>query len=157
MAELTLAAHLRTATETAYNNLVNDLNATEEDKAVGTPHEALRPSIKLIAECGSVNGLLAALVTAGTAAMPTPEQREAFFASVTTRDEALAVLKDGTEKLYTAIGATSPDTWGDILQTPLGPQTRAAAAGLAAMHMMYHDGQLNSVHLLHGDTEMHWK
>ena len=157
MAELTLAAYLRTANETAYNNLVNDLHALEEEKAAGTPHEALRPSIKLIAECASVNGLIASLIADRTAAMPTPEQREAFFASVTTREEALAVLKDNTEKLSAAIDAVAPDTWGDMLQTPIGPRTRAGAAGLAGLHMMYHDGQLNYVHLLHGDTEMHWK
>ncbi len=157
MAELTLAAYLRTATEVAYNNLVNDLNALEEDKAAGTPHEALRPAIKVVAECGSVNGLLAALVATGTATMPTPEQREAFYASITTRDAALAVLQDGTEKLYAAIEATAPDTWGDSVPGPFAPWTRAAAAGLAARHMMYHDGQINYVHLLHGDTEMHWK
>ena len=157
MAELTLAAYLRAANENAYNNLVNDLDALEEDKAAGTPHEALRPSIKLIAECGSVNGLVASMIATGAASMPTPEQREAFFASITTRDEALAVLKENTEKLYAAIDAVAPDTWGDTLMTPLGPRTRAAAAGLAGMHMMYHDGQLNYIHLLNGDTEMHWK
>lgn len=157
MAKLRSNAHLRRSTETAYNNLVNDITALDEDKAAGTPHEALRPTIKLVAECGSVNGRLAALVATGQATRPTPEEEDAFFASITTRDEALAVLKDGTEKLYAAIEATAPDTWGDSVPGPFAPWTRAAAAGLAATHMMYHDGQLNYVHLLHGDTEMHWK
>ena len=43
------------------------------------------------------------------------------------------------------------------MQGPFGPATRLAAAGIASMHMMYHDGQLNYVHMLHGDMEMHWK
>ena len=157
MAALTLAAYLRATTEVAYDNLVNDLNALDEGKASGTLHEALRPAIKIVAECASVNGLLASLVATGTAAMPTPEQRDAYFASITTREQALAALKDGTEKFYSAIEAIAPDTWGDLLSTPLGPRTRAGAAGIAAMHMMYHDGQLNTAHLLSGDTEMHWK
>lgn len=157
MAEFDFAAYLHTTTETAYNNLVNDLTAMDADKAAGTPHDALRPAIKLVAECGSVNSLLAGLITTGQAEMPSPEQRAAFFASITTRDEAFAVLKDGTEKLYAAIKAAAPETWGETVPGPFGPWTRAAAAGFAALHMMYHDGQLNSVHLLHGDTEMHWK
>ena len=157
MAELDLNAHLRLTIETAYSKLVEDIGALDEDKAAGSPNPALRPSIKLLAECGSVNGLLASLVGTGQAERPTPEQREAFFASITTREEALAVLKDGTEKLYAAIGAVSAETWGETISGPFGPWTRLSAAEFAALHMMYHDGQINSVHLLHGDTEMHWK
>ncbi len=157
MAELNFAAHLHTATETAYNNLVNDLGAMDEDKAAGSPHEALRPVIKLVAECGAVNGLLATLVATGHATMPTPDQSAAFYESITTPEAAMAVLDEGTQKLYAAIDGTAPDTWGNTIPGPFGPWTRAAAAGFAALHMMYHDGQLNSVHLLHGDTEMHWK
>ena len=157
MAELDISADLRATTERAYNNLVNDLNALDEDKAVGTPNAALRPAIKVVAECASVNGLLASLVTTGTASMPPPEAREAYFAGITTRAEALAELEKGTQKLYEAIAAVTPDRWGETVQTPLGPMTVMGAAGFAALHMMYHDGQINYVHLLHGDTEMHWK
>ena len=157
MAHHNMAAYLRGMTERAYNNMVNDLSAMDADKAAGTPHESLRPTIKMVAECGSVNGLLASLVATGQANRPTPEEREAFYAGITTQQEALAVLHDGTEKLYAAIDAASPDAWDDTVSGPFGPWTRATAAGFAALHMMYHDGQLNAVHLLHGDTEMHWK
>ena len=157
MTELNLNAHLRLTTETACSKLVNDISALDEDKAAGSPDPALRPAIKLLAECGSVNGLLATLVATGQAEMPTPEQREAFYASITTRAEALTVLQDGTAKLYAAIDATPAETWGDTISGPFGPWTRLSAAEFAALHMMYHDGQVNSVHLLHGDTEMHWK
>ena len=157
MAELNLNAHLRLITETAYSKLVNDITALDEDKAAGSPNPALRPAIKLVAECGSVNGLLASLVATGQAERLTPEQREAFYASITTRAEALAMLQDGTEKLYTAIAATPASDWGETISGPFGPWTRLSAAEYATLHMMYHDGQLNFVHLLHGDTEMHWK
>lgn len=156
MAELDLAAHLRTTTEWAYKNLVNDLNAMDEDKAGTSLDETTRPAIKMVAECGSVNGLLASLISTGTAAMPTPEQRTAFFDAIQTRADALAVLEDGTQKLYAAIAALPPDQWGETVQTPFGPWTKMRAASLAAQHTMYHDGQLNSLHLRHGDTEMHW-
>ena len=157
MAELDLAAHLRATTRTAYDNLVNDLNALDEEKASGSPNAALRPAIKVVAECGSINGLLADLVTTGTATMPAPDARAAYYATITTRAEALAELEKGTKKLYAAIDSVAPDRWGEMVQTPLGPMTLLGAAGFAAQHMMYHDGQINYVHLLHGDTEMHWK
>ena len=152
-----MAAHLRAATRMAYNNLVNDLDALDEDKAGGSTNNALRPAIKLVAECGAVNGMLAALVATGEASQPTPEERGVFYASITTRAEARAVLEDGTQKLYAAIDGAAPEHWGDGVSGPFGPWTRSEAAGFAALHMMYHDGQLNSIHLSHGDTEMHWK
>ena len=157
MAELDLAAHLRATTERAYSNLVNDLNALDEDKASGSPDAALRPAIKVVAECGSVNGLLADLVATGTATSPSPDEREAYYASITTRAGALAELEKGTQKLYAAIDGVAPDRWGETVPTPLGPMTVLGAASFAAQHMMYHDGQINHLHLLHGDTEMHWK
>lgn len=157
MTQLDLAAHLRETTEWAYNNLVNDLSALDEGRAAGSPDPALRPAVKVVAECASVNGLIASLVATGAADRPTPEQRDAYFASVTTRAQALAELEANTRKLYEAIAGTAPDAWGDLVTTPFGPWTRARAAALAAQHMMYHDGQINSVHLLHGDSEMHWK
>lgn len=157
MAELNLAAHLHTTTEEAYRKLVNDLNALDEDKASGSPNAALRPAIKVVAECGAVNGLLAALLTDGTAASPSPDERAAYYAGITTRAEALAALDAGTAKLYAAIDSVAADRWGETVQTMLGPMTLLGAASFAAQHMMYHDGQLNYVHLLHGDTEMHWQ
>ena len=150
-----MAAHFWATTETAYNNLVNDLLAMDADKVAGTPHDALRPAIKIVAECASVNGLLRTLVATGQAAMPTPEQSTAFYAGITTQESALAALQDGMQKLSAAIDATALEAWDNTVPTPFGPWTRAA--GFAALHMMYHDGQLNSVHLLHGDKEMHWK
>ncbi len=157
MTELDLSAHLRATTEKAYNNLVNDLNALDEEKASGSPNVALRPAIKVVAECGGVNGTLAELLTTGTATMPSPDERAAYFASITTRAEALTELEKGTQKLYAAIDGVTADRWGEVVPTMLGPMTLLTAAGFAALHMMYHDGQLNSLHLLHGDTEMHWR
>ncbi len=123
MAEVDLGANLRAATETAYNNLVNDLNALDEGKASGGANGAIRPAIKVVAECGSVNGLLAGLVATGTASMPSPDERTAYYASITTRAQALDELEKGTQKLYEAIAGTAPDRWGETVQGPFGPAT----------------------------------
>jgi len=156
MAALDLAVHLHATTDFAHKSLVNDLNALSEEQATGSPNPALRAAIKLVAECGSVNGLLASLIAGEAAARPTPEQREAYFAGITTRAEAIAALDAGTQKLKAAIDALPTEKWGETVPTPLGEMTKLGAASFAATHMMYHDGQLNQVHLLHGDTEMHW-
>ena len=157
MAELDLAAQMRATTEWAYGNLVNDLKALAEEQAAGSLDAGARPAIKLVAECGAVNGIIAGLLTTGEMSRPSPEQQEAYYAAITTQAEALAALEAGTQKLYTAIDGIAADRWGEIVETFFGPRTLLATASIAAMHMMYHDGQLNSLHLRHGDTEMHWK
>jgi len=69
----------------------------------------------------------------------------------------VSVLETGTEKLRDAINARPSDTWGDACVNILGmPSTLFSVAEGAALHMMYHDGQLNYLHTVHGDTEMHW-
>lgn len=157
MADLTLAAHLHAAVERTYKNLVADLLAMDIGTAVDSSHHGLRPAILLVAECGFVNELLAALVATGQFSMPSPEERAAFYAAVTTPAAALEILDAGTQKLYAAIDATASGAWSDIVPGRFGPWARADAAGYAALHMMYHDGQLNTLHLLHGDTEIHWE
>ncbi len=157
MAHLDLAAQMRANAEWAYGNLVNDLNALEEDKATSSLDGGARPAIKLVAECGAVNGIIAGLLATGEISRPSAEQQEAYYAGITTRAEALAALEAGTKKLYAAIDGVAADRWGEIVQTFFGPRTLLAAASIAPMHMMYHDGQLNSLHLRHGDTEMHWQ
>ncbi len=157
MAELDIAAYLRDITEAAHKKLVGDLNALDEDKAGGSPDPALRPAITLVAECGAVNGGLATILETGLAAIPSAEEQAAYYAPITTRAHALAALDAGTQRLYTAIDGVAPGRWGEAVQGFFGPTTLIAAASFAAQHMMYHDGQLNSVHLLHGDTAMHWQ
>ena len=157
MAELNLAEQVRASTAWAYGNLVNDLNALEEDKATGSLDSGARPAIKLVAECGAVNKIIAGLLTTGEMSRSSPEQQEAYYAGITTRAEALTALDLGTQELYAAIDGIAADRWGEIVETFFGPRTLLATANIASMHMMYHDGQLNSLHLRHGDTEMHWK
>ena len=158
MPELDLAAHLRATTEWACKNLVNDLNALDEEKAATSLDAGSRPAIKMVAECGAVNGMLASLIyDRRRLPMPTPEQREAFYAAITTRSDALSRRwRRGRRSSMRPLTGWPTDQWGEIVQTPFGPWTKARAASLAAQHVMYHDGQLNSLHLRHGDTEMHW-
>ncbi len=70
----------------------------------------------------------------------------------------MSVLDPRTQQLRDAIDARSPDTWGEVCESPFGgPTTVFSMAEFAFLHMMYHDGQLNYLHTLHGDTQMHWQ
>jgi hypothetical protein len=156
MTALNPCAHLRTVTERAQSLLVKDLDALAEDKASTTPGGVTRSAIEFVVECGAVNGAIATLLTTGEMNRPDPEQRKAFFASFTTREQAQAFLEKQTQELLTTLDGLDENTLGDMVDGPIGPMTRFALAEVPYMHMMYHDGQLNYLHALHGDDQMHW-
>ena len=156
MTALNPRAHLRGVTERAHSLLVKDLNALAEDKANETPGGVTRPAIEFVVECGGINMLIGALLAGEDAKRPAPEERKAFYATFTTREQALAFLETQTQGLLTALDNLDENALGDTIDGPLGPMTRFGLAEVPAMHMMYHDGQLNYLHALHGDSEMHW-
>lgn len=157
MSTFDVRPHLHGAIERAHQMLVKDLNALPEDSAAACPGGVARPAIELIVECAGVNGTIAGVLTTGEFNRPTPEQRKAYYASITTREAALAELEQKTHVLLAAIDAMDENTLGEMLPGVFGsPMTRFALAEVPFMHMMYHDGQLNYIQSLHGDSEMHW-
>lgn len=148
---------LHTALDFPAKNLVNDLNALSEEQASAGPSEGTRSAISVVAECAAVNSGIAAFVSTGTFPSSSPEQNTAFYAGISTRAQALSALESSIQTLRDAIDACPPEKWGEPVTDIFGtPTTVFGVAGFAAMHMMYHDGQLNYLHTLHGDPEMHW-
>ena len=157
MAALDLRAQLRGGAERAKGLLVKDLNALEEDKAVETPGGVARNAVHIVAECAAVNGRVANFLKTGEFKSPSDEERKAFFDAHTTKASVLSVLEQQTQALLTAIDGLDENTLGELVpETPLGPMSRFGVAQIPAMHMMYHDGQLNYIQSLHGDDKMHW-
>ncbi len=149
-------AALRAALERTHKNLVNDLNATPDDKIRSGAGGVSRSAIDVVVECGSLNAWVAAMLTGGETPNRSPEERAAFIASFQTKESTLAYLDQQTHLLLTAVDAMDENTLGDIVETPIGPMTRFGVVELTAMHMMYHDGQINYIQAMNGDAEMHW-
>jgi hypothetical protein len=157
MADFQPKAHLRAFTERMHGLLANDLKAIPEDKNNVSPVPGARPALHIVAECAVFNGLIADYLSAGTASFPRGEERETLLRSFDTAEKALTFLDEQTQKLLAAIDALDEDTLGEVSRQPLGrPMSRFGLAEMPATHMMYHDGQLNYIHTLLGDTQMHW-
>ena len=149
-------AHLRTSTEWGVKQVTNDINAIAADKRSECPGGSARSPLYIVAECASVNGLIAKMLRGEQVERPSSEQAEAFMKTFDTTDKALAFLHQETESLLSAIDAMDESTLGDTVQTPLGERTLFGLASIAGIHMGYHDGQLNYIQTLYGDSEMHW-
>ncbi len=149
--------HLKESAQFAQRLLSNDLKATPDDKLHVGHGGCSRTPLNIVAECAMVNGLIAGFLSTGKFEGRPSAERAAHLNSVDTREKALAYLEEETQRLVAAIDAMDESTLGEVTDGPIGrPMTRFAIAGLASTHMMYHDGQLNYVQSICGDSEMHW-
>lgn len=158
MPTLDLKAHLEATTRNVYNRLINDLKAVPADKQNTSPGGCARAPLNIVAECGAINGFVAQCLKTGQAPeRPAPEAREKFLASFDTEDKAVGFLSEQTEILFAAFQTLNMETLGETTDVMFGRfMTWLALAELPAIHMSYHDGQLNYVHSLSGDSQMHW-
>lgn len=150
--------HITKLTRQVHIMLVKDLKAMKAEQLAGKPGGVGRSALHIAAECGMVNRYFANFLTEKQpAARPTPEEREAHLSTFDTLEKALAYLDQETQNLVSVIESLDENTLGEVHNQPLGrPMTLFALAEFAALHMMYHDGQLNYIHTLYGDNEIHW-
>lgn len=150
--------HLLAMVSHVAGRLANDLKAIPDEQANACPGGCARSAVNIVAECATLNGLVARFLRTGEAPQrPTPEQRAAHLASFDTKEKALAYLEQETNALREALQAVEENTLGEVTEAMFGrPMTRYAVAELTYTHMMYHDGQLNYIHTLHGDDKVHW-
>lgn len=155
MTELNLNAHLQGMIERFSGYLLSDLMALEEQTAAKASGKETRSAIKTVAHCAAFYRMIAAILETGQRPEISDEQRQAFLDSVTTREQASIAFTAAKDALMYAIDGYPVDRWDEDLPGFLGPKTLNAAT-FAIIHTMYHDGQLNHVHLLEGDADMHW-
>ncbi len=159
MSTLSPKAQLHDTLESSNRWLADDFAAIPADKMVVSPGGAGRTPISIVAECADLNRIMATRLETG--AFPerrSPEDREAFLDTFDTPEKALAFLDEETRHLLRVVDGLDDATFANTLMHPLGMETTVfGLAEFAALHMMYHDGQLNYIHSLYGDSAMHWR
>lgn len=157
MAALDPIAHLLWATEGQYKRVVSDLKATPAEAKGVCPGGCARSPLNFVAECGLINGFIGGYLRGDEVQRMAGEERDAFLASFDTEEKALNFLEEQTNVLLDALRSLDPSTLGDENPNFFGRvMTRFAIAELPATHMSYHDGQLNQLHMIHGDRSVHW-
>ncbi|HJP82148.1 MAG TPA: DinB family protein [Fimbriimonadaceae bacterium] len=74
-----------------------------------------------------------------------------------TREKAVAEFSQTMDEFIAALEAIPADQMHAEIPTPSGHTTAFDLSLFLATHLNYHDGQLNYIQLLNGDTEMHWQ
>lgn len=142
--------------ETAYL-YGKDLAATPDDLCANCGEGKGRTILNFTAETIGFNHLIAALISGESKSFPTEDERNALAADFDTKATAKVGLETSVAALTAAIQGVSGDDWMTKVTAPWGVEvTRAHLAGWAALHTMYHDGQMNLLQIQNGDTEVHW-
>ena len=134
-----------------------DLEATPDDVLAASQDGKARSILAFTAETIGFNFMIAGVLTGDNKPMPSPEEREAFTASINSKAAALAGLEASVSALTTAIQSVNSDDWVTVVTAPWGMEaTKSNICGWAALHTVYHDGQLNFIQVLNGDSAVHW-
>ena len=156
--EMNLKAHLIGMAERMMGLLINDVKAIPADKHTACPGGCAKSPLYMIAECASVNTMAANYLKTGEPRpRSTPDERDALLKSYTDTEKTLAFLKESVAAYKEAVEAFDAARFGEHNDEFLGrPMTNFGIAELASVHMMYHDGQLNYIQMLLGDSDIHW-
>jgi hypothetical protein len=140
------------------DRLIKDLKAIPTERQGASPMGAGRAPLNIVAECAWVNQRVATVLINGVPPpRPAPEERDALLNSYDTEEKALTYLQTSTQEVIQALDALPEERLAETTEFPFGrPITLLFLAQFAAIHLMYHDGQLNYIHTLYGDTETHW-
>ncbi len=139
---------------------VADIKAIPADKWTATFGGCTRPANELTADAIS----LLSWCTEALQGNVMQADQDAYIghmqelsASIASQDLAVAKLIEASEALGSAINAASDETMNTVIMPPWQmPAPLFILAQIAVSHIWYHDGQLNYVHCLLGDNQVHW-
>lgn len=136
---------------------VSDLKYIPEDKLDAVPMGSARTPISFTAECAGFNILVSRILKGETVGFPSKEEGQAQEAKITSYEDCRRAILDSVEVLADTIADMSDEDLGKIVVAPWGEEkTALRMAHVCAMHLMYHDGQINYIQALYGDAEVHW-
>ena len=156
MPNLTFTQHFIASLDWSQRNLTDDLAALTPEQAVARPSSDAPSPVGIAAHCAATARGIAALLGDGARPFQDAQARREYEDGIADLERARAALDAAYAEVRAAILAVGEDRWGETVQGPFGPMSRAAVAALATAHTMYHDGQLNLLDRMGGHTEMRW-
>lgn len=128
--------------------LLKDVNYIPQDKWDWHPPSSGTSVSEVLATCVKGNLMLASAIKGET---PSETQIDTDFEALTKQ------VMDSAEVVCQAIDSLNDQDLSGTRKMPWGDEIPTAAATLLpAGEMSYHDGQINYIQLLLGDTKFHW-
>lgn len=148
-----LASQLRTTSE----KYCRDLSHLPAEKLGESAGGAARSPLAFTAEVAGFNYLIAKMVRGETVAIPSAEERAAYEATVHDLESATSAVQGSVEEMIATMEAADDAQLATEITAPWGSQIRPIGLlNIAVTHMAYHDGQINFIQTLLGDTDEHY-
>lgn len=136
---------------------VQDLEAMSDEACTNKPNGVGRSAIDYTYEVTFVNRMLATRMRGEEPPEWPWNDGWAVAPEGYTRQQAIDDLKQSSEELKSLIQNMDESQLRTQTEMPDGRVTSPfERANFAALHMMYHDAQLNYCQAMNGDLEIHW-
>jgi uncharacterized damage-inducible protein DinB len=136
----------KNATLAVAHRLCKDASFIPDERMDWRPMEHGKSALQILSECTSTNLRIADAIKGDA---------PRAVAEITDLEDLRAHLIASASEVCDAIDSMRDSS--DMLQLPWGATMSATEAiMLPANHMQYHDGQINYIQLLLGDTTFHW-
>ena len=130
-----------------------------DDKLDWKPVATAKSALEIAAHCAGYSNGFAGIIASG--AFPADVQEflgpiQARIESIRTREEAEAMLRQGTAETLAALDAVKPEWIDSTVETPIGPTPFLFFMTIPANHLVNHTGQIDYLQTCWGDQEVHF-
>ena len=143
-------------TQRAVKDLTAAARSTQPDKVNWVAQGEARTILDQLTECVVANLKWRDILRTRQYGNVPRELLEKTLAECATLPDTLARLEQSGAELISAILAVPDEDTADEIESPWGPYTLADCSLHAYWNMVYHEGQINYVQTLYGDTEEHY-
>lgn len=156
-----ITAQAKSHVERYSERLIHLLSFVPDDKLTWTPSPTAKSSLRIVAHCALTNQFFARVITDTMPDnMPSPEE---FFKDlheaeqkITTRESAVALLKETTAELSAAICAVNAGSIDSTPRSVFGPMPMPFWLQIGGEHEAGHAGQMEYQQTIWGDMDNHY-
>jgi hypothetical protein len=145
------------ATE-AMDYFLRVLSFVPADKLTWSPAPTAKSALEIAAHCAGYSAAFAWIIRAGKFPCTVEEFRATVHSaidSITTLEEAEAMLRKGIADSITALDTVKPEQVGSIVDSPQGSTPFNFFLTLPAAHLESHVAQIDYLQTCWGDLEVH--
>ena len=149
--------HLTRGLVQATDCYLADLQAMSDEQLALRPGGQARSALDYTFEVTVVNNRLAnSLADKPNDPWPFGDAWAECPPELANKEAILAAFRQSAESVQSALAAVDDTSLAETITVNGNETSKARMATLAAVHMMYHCGQMNLIQAMNGDDEVHW-
>lgn len=136
---------------------IRDIEAIPADKLGVSPGGKARSPQSIAGEVISLLDWMTETLKGGSPPAAEGDAAEKLAATLTTPAVIVARMQEASASLRAAIESAPNEIWTKMVLPPWQLEAPCfVITNIVINHIWYHDGQLNTIHMLSGDEKVHW-